>query len=76
MRIYMKDGTTIEIQEKTLGDAKANFEIQGYICIEHLDRPKKVLATRVVIPKENVSFIDMENDDESGLTMKIYPHID
>ena len=72
----MKDGTTIEIQEKTMGDAKANFEIQGYICIEHLDRPQKVLATRVVIPKENVSFIDMENDDESSLIMKIYPHID
>ena len=72
----MKDGTALKIQEKTLGDAKANFEVQGYICIEHLDRPKKVLATRVVIPKENVSFIDFENDDESDLTMKIYPPID
>lgn len=72
----MKDGTAIEIKEKTLGEAKANFEIQGYICIEHLDIQKKILATRVVIPKENVSFIDMENDDESGLIMEIYPPIE
>ena len=72
----MKDGTALKIQEKTLGDAKANFAVQGYICIEHLDRPAKALTTRVVIPKENVSFIDFENDDESDLTMKIYPPID
>ena len=71
MKVYLKDGTILKITEKNHGDARADMNVDGYVCIEKLDEYEKAMITRVVIPKENVAFVDMENDEESGITMKI-----
>lgn len=70
----MKDGTLVHIKEKELGDARATFGSDG--CVLIVAGEGDNIFARAMIPTDNIKMIDLENDEETGLNMTIYPSLD
>ena len=71
MKVFLKDGTMIKIIENEIGDAKVNFGVEGYILITGSSGSESF--ARIMMPKDSVNFIDLENNGETGLIIEAFP---
>ena len=64
MKIYFRDGSCAEIRVPEGSDniVVAQFDVGGYIHINQKDRTEQYGYTRITVSKENVLYIDYEND--------------
>ena len=61
MKIYMKDGIRVTIKEDDQEKLVADFGFRdGYVNINSWDLEHKNSITRMIIPKENLIFIDFD----------------
>ena len=72
MRIYMKDGTIIDFDEKEKNKSWISIDTNKRL-IEI--RPKESNRSRMIIMMENVNLIDYENSETTGINIKIFPGI-
>ena len=65
MKIYMKDGMRATISNDENNPIIVSFD-SGYVHVKQYSKDMKESYTRLTVPKENLIFIDYENEGNDG----------